>query len=321
MRHEREAQILRHIAEQAEQSNNPLNSKDLQSIYREIIASCRSLESPLQIAYLGPSGTYSEAAARKYFGQSDNIHFIPQRDIANIFEEIENERASYGLVPIENSYEGYVSSGIDGLIAMQKGRICAEVRMHINHSFLSKCESIDTVEKLYTHQQSYAQCSQWLQKHLHRWQVEFVPSNGLAAKLASENPKSAAIASQQAAQQYQLNELQQKIQNQSSNITRFLVIGNHSVEPSGLDASTLVFALNNEAGALQKALNILAEKNINITQIVSRPNRSSDWGYLFLIDIAGHQKEAVVAQGIEKLQQHVPMLKLLGSYPISPTIS
>lgn len=317
-RHEREVQILTKITELALQQHSPISANDLHNIYREIIGSCRALESPMRVAYLGPAGTYSEMAAKKYFSQSENINFIAQRTIAHIFAEVESHRVSYGIVPIENSYEGYVSHSTDGLIAMNKSCICAEVKMHIRHSFLSKEDNISAIEKLYTHQQTYSQCSEWIEQY--QWEINMVESNALAAQLASNTPKAAAIASPLAAKEYELNELGKDIQNQQNNTTRFLIIGNHPVESSGNDNTTLVFSLKNEAGALQKALQILADKRINMSQILSRPNRASQWEYLFLIDIQGHQKDHVVAEGIQQLQQHVSMLKVLGSYPISPNI-
>lgn len=318
MRHEREAQILTAITQHGTRTNIPIHAHDLQNIYRTIISACRSLESPMKIAYLGPAGTYSEIAAKRYFCQSENVIFLPQNTIGSIFQEVENERAFYGVVPIENSYEGYVSSSTDELIGMKKATICAEVKMPIEHSLLSGEKEITRIEKLYAHPQSYAQCSAWIEPY--QWQVETVQSNGLAAKLAKQHPKSAAIASPQAAKEYGLNELERKIQNQANNTTRFLIIGTHPVEPSGDDKTTLVFALKNEAGALQKALSILAKKNIDMSQILSRPDRFSEWEYLFLIDVKGHQKIPQIKEGIEQLKAYVPMLKVLGSYPITPNI-
>jgi chorismate mutase/prephenate dehydratase len=316
-RHDREAKMLRELARK---NPTPIRDKDLQAIYREIISAFRALEKKIQITYLGPEGTYSEIVAKVYFGNAENIDYIPQKNLCDIFAEVSTGRITYGVLPIENSYEGPVSGSIDELIAMGEDSICAEIKMQINHFLLSKEENIDAINTLFTHEQTYAQCSNWIQKNNPQWQIELVQSNGLAAQLASQTPNSAAIAAKQAGEKYELNTLIENIQNHNTNTTRFLIIGNHTVDPTGCDTTTCVFALNNEPGALNKALNILAEQNINMTQIISRPARSTNWEYLFLIDLSGHKKDPHLAAGLKQLKKAVPMLKILGSYPISPSI-
>ena len=213
-RPEREAQILeRVVAENA----GPLTDRDLWRLFREIISCCLSLEQPLTVAYLGPPGTYTEAAVVKHFG-----HFAinrSQNSIDEVFREVESGAAHCGVVPVENSTEGMVNHTLDCFMASRL-RICGEVELSINHAFMS-LEDQDAITTVYSHEQSLAQCRRWLDRHYPNAAHVPMVSNAEAARVAARTSGAAAIAGEMAAETYGLRVLATNIEDESDNKTRF----------------------------------------------------------------------------------------------------
>lgn len=310
-RPEREAQILARIKAE---NQGPLSDEDLARLFREIISCCLNLEQPLTIAYLGPPGTYTEAAAVKQFG-----HFAGTRALASIdevFREVESEGAHYGVVPVENSTEGMVNHTLDCFMESPV-LVCAEVELPIHHALLvsQKTTADDPITEIVSHAQSLAQCRHWLDTHYPGIPRTPVNSNAEAAQLVAGKPGLAAIAGEVAAERYGLRILATRIEDHPDNKTRFLVIGRQRVGPSGRDKTSILVSTRNEPGALYKVLEPFHSHGISLTRIETRPAKSGSWSYVFFIDFDGHQSEPRIQEVLDEVGQVAMEVRSLGSYP------
>lgn len=308
-RPEREAEVLRKIKER---NTGPLDGEEVARLFREIMSACLALEQPLEVAFLGPDGTFTQTAALKHFGHS--VQTISMGSIPDVFREVESGACHYGLVPVENSTEGVVSYTLDTFLNSPL-HICGEVTLRIHHHLLSRETALDRVRLVYSHQQSLAQCRGWLDRHLPQAERMAVGSNAEAAALAADKIGSAAIAGETAADIYQLPELAKNIEDEPGNTTRFLVIGKKDALPSGEDKTSLMFSIHNKAGGLHSILTPIAAHGISMTRIESRPSRRGRWDYVFFVDIDGHRKDEKVAEALKVLERNATLFKVLGSYP------
>ncbi|HHI76732.1 MAG TPA: prephenate dehydratase [Gammaproteobacteria bacterium] len=308
-RPEREAQVLRMVKAR---NRGPLPDEEMGRLFREIMSACLALERPLKVAYLGPEGTFTQAAALKHFGHS--VRTEPLGSISDVFQEVESEKADYGVVPVENSSEGVINHTLDMFIASPL-KICGEVSLRIHHNLLGKPQPLEEITTVFSHQQSLAQCRNWLDRHLPFVERVAVGSNAEAARLAAETPHAAAIAGSAAAELYDLDILAENIEDEPDNTTRFLVIGRHATGPSGDDKTSLMVTTRNEAGGLYRLLAPLAEHGISMTRIESRPSRRGNWDYVFFIDLLGHREEVEVGKALAELESLAGLYKELGSYP------
>ena len=307
-RPEREAQVLQEIKDR---NQGPLSDEEMARLFREIMSACLALEQPLAIAFLGPEGTFTQAAARKHFGHS--VTTVPLSTIDEVFREVASGAAHYGVVPVENSTEGVVSHTLDMFMQSQL-KICGEVQLRIHHLLLSN-SSMDEVQQVYSHQQSLAQCREWLDRHLPNAERIAVSSNAEAARRVRDKAGAAAIAGEAAAEIYGLEVLAHNIEDEPDNTTRFLVIGDHVVPHSGRDKTSLLVSAQNRAGALYGLLTPFVQHGISLTRIESRPSRRGMWEYVFFVDIEGHVDDPVVADALAALSAQASVCKVLGSYP------
>lgn len=310
----REAEVLRRAMARNRDMGGPLADEVMARIMREIMSACLALETPLAVSYLGPEGTYTQAAVYKHFG-----HQVAARSasaIDDIFRDVESGAAMYGVVPIENSTEGVVTSTLDAL-AQTPLSICGEVGLPVHHHLLSKVEALGDIQVVYSHPQSFAQCRRWLDAKLPGVPREPMASNGAAARHAAEQPGAAAIASAAAGELYGLGTLAGNIEDDPNNTTRFLIIGRQNPEPTGADKTSVVCSApqGGEAGALFQLLEPFAQAGINLSKIESRPSRRAVWDYNFFLDIEGHQNDETVTQALDALRQRAALFKILGSYP------
>ena len=308
-RPEREAEILRRVKDR---NHGPLDDEEIARLFREIMSACLALEKPLDIAFLGPEGTFTQAAALKHFGHS--VHTEPLASIADVFREVEAGTCDYGVVPVENSTEGIISHTLDMFLSSPL-RICGEVVLRIHHNLLGKRADWRRADVIYSHSQSLAQCRRWLDQNLPMASREPVGSNAEAARIVRDNPAALAIAGAEAAWRYGLDVLVPTIEDEPGNTTRFLIVGRHEVAPSGDDKTSLLLSTKNVAGGLHRLLAPLAEHGISMTRIESRPSRRGIWEYVFFVDLLGHQQDSQVARALKALQHEASVYKVLGSYP------
>jgi len=306
-RPEREAQVLRKVLER---NQGPLPGEEMARLFREIMSACLALEQPLTVAFLGPEGTFTQAAALKHFGHAVNTR--PMGAIDEVFREVEAGSAHFGVVPVENSTEGVINHTLD-MFMRSSLTICGEVELRIHHHLIGRDR--DNIRKIYSHQQSLAQCREWLDAHLPEVERVAVSSNAEAVRRAAEEEGAAAIAGETAAEIYGVPVLEAKIEDNPDNTTRFLVIGKQKVPPSGDDKTSLLVSTPNRPGALYRLLAPFERNGISMSRIESRPSRLANWEYVFFIDINGHVDDEPVARALETLKADSPMFKVLGSYP------
>jgi len=309
-RPDREALVLRRIKELNQ--NGVLADETVMRFFREIMSACLALEKPLEVAFLGPEGTFTQQAAFKHFGHAVNT--IPVSNIHEIFNSVESGHCQFGVVPVENSTEGVITHTLDRFLASPL-QICGEVEIRVHQNLMGLTDNLSQITEVFSHQQSLAQCRQWLDVNLPHAKRTAVASNAEAAKMAAANPEKAAIAGKVAAQLYQLPILGKSIEDQPNNTTRFIIIGQQQPAPTGRDKTSLVVSTGNQSGALHKILAPFAQYTISMTHIESRPSRQGLWDYVFFIDIDGHKEDENVAKALETLKTNVTMLKILGSYP------
>jgi chorismate mutase/prephenate dehydratase len=308
-RPEREAEVLRRVRDL---NPGPLSAEPVQRLFRELMSACLALQQPLKVAYFGPEGTFTHAAAMKHFGHG--AHMLPSSTIDLVFREVESGAANYGVVPVENSTEGVVSHTLDRFMASPL-QIVGEVELPIIHNLASRAASFGDIRKVYSHQQALGQCRVWLEMHLPHAERIPVSSTAEAARLAAEDPATAAIASEAAAERYGVSILAAQIQDGSANTTRFLIIGRQSPPSTGEDKTSLVVSRTNQPGGLYKLLEPLARHGVNMSRIESRPSRQGMWEYVFFVDLLGHVQDLPVKQALEEMQAQASLLKILGSYP------
>ncbi|MGS0741549.1 prephenate dehydratase [Glaciimonas sp. GG7] len=310
-RPEREAQVLRSVADR---NPGPLQSGDVQTIFREVMSACRALEKRVTVAYLGPTGTFSEQAVYQQFGHAvDGLACV---SIDEVFRAAEAGTADFGVVPIENSSEGVINRTLD-LLLQTTLRISGEVAIPVHHSLMTKDGTTDRVTRICAHSQALAQCNAWLNQHYPNIERLAVASNAEAARMASEDPTVAGIAGELAAQTYGLQIVSAHIQDDPHNRTRFAVVGRLQTTPSGKDQTSLVLSVPNKAGAVYSLLSPLATHGVSMSRFESRPARMGAWEYYFYVDVEGHEQDEKVAKALAELKQNAAFFKLLGSYPLS----
>jgi chorismate mutase / prephenate dehydratase len=313
-RPEREAQVIDALKAA---NSGPLATESVAPIWREIMSACRSLETPLRIAYLGPAGTFSELAALGYFGAS--IVHVPCASIDEVFRAASGGAADFGVVPVENSTEGVVARSLD-LFLNTPLSIVGETSLYVRHNLLRKVEGFDGVEAVCAHPQALAQCHAWLSHHLPHAERRPVASNAEGARQASTSDKLAGIASDRAASEYGLHVLAPAIQDDPHNRTRFAVVALPDRHPqpraTGHDCTSLVVSVPNQPGAVHDMLVPLKRHGVSMTRFESRPARSGQWEYYFYIDIDGHPDQPQVSQALKELRTACAFFKLLGTYPL-----
>lgn len=308
---EREAQVLRRLGEN---NPGPLPNEHVTHIFREIMSACLALETPLTVAFLGPLGTFSEAAARQHFGHA--VRCAPQTSIDEVFRAVAVGEAHYGVVPVENSNEGQVGRTLDLLLATPL-KVCGEVVLRVQQNLLSCADELSQIRTVKAHPQSLAQCQEWLNRHLP--QADRVPtgSNAEAAAEASRlGGETAAIASLACLEHYpNLHCLANAIEDEANNSTRFLVLGQRSAGVSGKDKTSLIMAAPNRTGALHELLLPFSACGLSLTHLASRPSKNALWKYVFFVDFLGHENDVPVAAALTDLSRRAAYLKILGSYP------
>lgn len=308
-RPEREAQVLQVIKDR---NKGPMPAQDVAFIFRTIMAAGLALQQPTRIAFLGPQGTFTEAATIKQFGYAANR--ISEQSIERVFQAVVAERAHFGVVPIENSTEGIINLTLDCFLQSPL-KICGELTLPIHHHLLCQEANPNEITQIYGHAQALAQCRQWLQTHYPDVKLIALASNGEAANRVVSEKNSAAIAGDLAAEYYHLHKIAAHIEDYSYNTTRFWVIGPRDVDPSGCDKTSLLFASPNKPGALLQLLQPFNQHHIELTSIESRPSRNGLWEYYFFIDVLGHQQDQNLQQALTELASQALFLKVLGSYP------
>ena len=289
----------------------PLPAEHLRAVYREILSSSRALQLPLRIAYLGPEGTFSHMATLEYFGES--LIYQPKGHLADIFEAVGNGACELGVIPLENSLNGAVGQSLD-LFATHDVHVQAEWFSRIRHSLMSRERSLAAIKTVYSHPQALGQCAAWLRQHLPNARQLSLESTAAAAHRALEEPGSAAIGHAGIAPRLGLAVLEQGIEDQSDNWTRFFAIGPTPVDTQDADTSSLLFSLADKPGSLAAVLRCFAEAGINMSKLESRPMRGERWKYIFFVDLDCNISSPAHLATLERVREHCHSLRILGAY-------
>lgn len=311
-RPEREAEVLRNVLER---NKGPMRDDEMLRLFREIMSACLAQQEPLKIGFLGPEGTFTQTAVFKHFGHS--VRALPFHSIDEVFQEVECGAADFGVVPIENSTEGSVNNTLDMFLTSPL-KIAGEIELKIEQHLMSKVAGLEKIERICAHEQSLAQCRNWLREYLPHVELIGMSSNAAGARRARDEEGTAAIGPDVAADVYDLAIMVNNIEDRPDNATRFLVIGRELLAASGSDKTTILLSTDDTAGGagvLHNLLQPLAEHGVNMTRIESRPSRRKNWDYVFFIDLEGHAEESPLSEALAKLQANSSLFRILGAYP------
>ncbi|WP_353717873.1 prephenate dehydratase [Dyadobacter sp. 676] len=310
-RPEREKQILDRLARH---NNGLLTRQAIDAIFFEIFAVSRNLELPERISYLGPEGSFTHQAAESRFGAMSEYLVLPT--IHSVFESVETGRAKFGVVPIENNQEGIVVETVD-FLREKNLSIVAEMLLKVHFTFASQSDSLKSIKRIYSKDIAFRQCGKFISEYLEGMGIELiaVDSTSKAAKLASEEPDSAAICSSISARLFGVPVLFDNIEDSDQNQTRFLILAKDFTNVKSSDDKTTIIANlpnTNRPGVLYEFLKDFNDRGINLTKIESRPLRGeASFRAWFLVEFLGHMDDPQVQEIMQKYGTH---LKWLGSY-------
>jgi chorismate mutase/prephenate dehydratase len=306
---EREHEILARLKAM---DTAPLQPAQVVAVFREIISAARAAEKPISAAFWGPEGTFSHVATIQTFGRSAEA--VPVDSIREVFLAVEQGRADYGVVPIENSIAGVVPETLD-MFPQTNVKICDEQFLSVHHLLASGGNPIEKVERVYAGPQPAAQCRGWLRERLPKAEVVSVAPTVRAAQAALGDPNGAAIVNELTVELLGMTPLAERIEDSQNNRTRFVVLGFNEPARTGKDKTSMMFNLRNRPGELYRVLGEFERHGVNLLMIESRPAQRASFEYLFYIDCAGHIKDENLARAVAAIQGLAMETILLGSYP------
>ncbi len=266
----------------------------------------------MRIAFQGELGAYSEMAVYTFFGQ--NVEVKPCESFDDVFEDVKLGGANYGVVPIENSIEGSVNRTYD-LFLEYDLKVCGEIIIRISHCLIAhKNSKLEQIKTVFSHPQALAQCRKFLEQHNLKAISTFDTAGSVKMIKEEKMMDSAAIASERAAQIYEMTILEREIEDVKNNSTRFFVLDKKDSPYSGEDKTSIIFAAKSIPGALYKVLREFADRNINLTKIESRPTKQTPWEYHFYLDFEGHRNETKCQEALKNIEDKTLFIKILGSY-------
>jgi len=266
------------------------------------------------IAYLGPKGTFCEQAARKHFTNSV-AKLLPCPTIAGVFTAVKEGKATYGVVPLENSLQGSERTTLD-LLLQSNLRVRGEVDIRVVHNLIAKPGvKAEDIRVILSHPQALAQCRLFLERKFPRVDLKETSSTARAIELLRDLEGAGAIGTDVAAGHYGMEVLYRGIEDDPNNFTRFFILGREDAAPTGGDKTSLIFSVKDEPGALYRVLEAFAKRNINLAKVESRPERGKPWKYVFYLDFEGHRTEESSLEALKDMAARCIFVKTLGSYP------
>lgn len=274
-----------------------------------------------RLAYLGPSGTFTEVAAREFVvdqGIEAEAELIPYSDIKGLVQAIDEHKEKQGILPIENSLEGSVNMTLDLLAHKVDLKIKAEILMPIKHNLIGhSVTELSIINKVLSHSQALAQCRESLNQLLKNFETINTDSTAEAVQIIKNKDSNwAAIGSKLVASLNDLETLVDNIQDNESNWTRFVILGHQDNDQIESAKTSLILSpVKDRPGILYEILREFATRDINLTKIESRPARKMLGDYIFFIDFEGHRKEGLIVEILDELKDKTSFIKVLGSYP------
>lgn len=299
----------------SKESLSYLNQEDIHRIYSQLFQISRRIQGEeISVAFLGPSGTFTEQAAREVFKEK-NANYHPYDTITEVFRAVVNDETEVGIVPVENTTAGTVALTLDLLIEYDI-KVCGEIIQRISHTLLApKSIPLERIKQVYSHPHALSQCRKFLDERLKKAELVATTSTTKAVEMIRNKENAAAISTELSAKLYNLVTLSRGIEDNPNNFTRFFILGKEPISSTGHDKTSIVFTVKHEPGALFEALKIFSDLKINLTKLESRPLKSTPWEYLFILDFQGHQNDDVINKAFKELQKVTTMVKIFGSYP------
>ncbi|VVB75653.1 Prephenate dehydratase [uncultured archaeon] len=271
----------------------------------------------MRVAFLGPQASFSHEAALKVFPKEE---LVAVDSIQSVFTHVSNIVVDAGIIPLENSTEGSVTSTLDALTDT-KLMICAELLLDIRQCFLSNEKERGAIKRIYSHPQGFAQCRKWIEQNFPNAELVECSSTAKAAQRASKEAGCAAIASETASAKFSIALMEKNINDISSNKTRFVVLMQREAAKSFAAAhkgpkpkTSIIFAVKDKSGMLFEAIKSFKEFGVNMTKIESRPSKRNPWEYIFFVDLDGMVGEGKIDSALLELNNHCEFVKILGSY-------
>lgn len=266
-----------------------------------------------RVAFQGLFGAYGHAAAMGFFGGDADIYHVKRFE--DLMEEVQEGRADFGVLPIENSSAGAVTDNYD-LLVRYPNFIVAEIFIPVNHFLLGTQDAeLQDVETVYAHPQALMQSSEYLNAR-RSWRQVSMENNAVAAKKVQEDgdKRQAAVASETAGALYGLKPLAGPINNSRDNTTRFLILSKEPVYREGAEKLSLCFELPHTSGSLYNILGNFIFNHVNMRMIESRPIPGRSWEYRFFVDIEGNLEDAGVMNALFGIMREAKNVKILGNY-------
>lgn len=267
------------------------------------------------VSYQGVPGSFSEQALTEYFKEYKKVNAYNVSEFRDVFEALKNDKIDCGVLPIENSSTGGISQVYD-LLREYEFSIVGERCIKVNHNLLGiKGTKIEDIKEVYSHTQAFQQSSEFLKNHS-SWKLIPYQNTAVSAKYIKDegDKQKAAIASRKAMELYDLELIQENINFNHNNFTRFIIIGKQLNKSDECNKVSVVFSLPHKAGLLYDALRIFSDNNVNMMKIESRPMLDKSWEYFFYIDFEGNLNDENVKTAVETLKEFSYYFKLLGNY-------
>ncbi len=274
------------------------------------------MEDVPKVAVQGEEGSFSQEAGLKYWGKP--VDFKPKRTFEEVIKSIENDETEYGILPIENSLIGSISTTYDLLLESNLS-IIGEVISDVSHYLLGiKKVTVKEIRKIYSHPAALSQCSTFLESLQNCEIIPVYDTAGSAMMLAKNRDEhSAAIASKLSAKIYNLEIIAEKLEDYPNNQTRFIIVAKADKETYQKNSKTsIIFTTLHQPGSLFHILKIFNDYGINLTKLESRPHKTEPWRYYFYLDFEGHRRDKLINEALDELRDQTNFLKILGSYPI-----
>lgn len=315
------------IADERAESDVNSNSE----LFKEVQDGRACENGDFTVVYQGVPGSYGEEAMMQYFSNSkwndsesapsethmsgNKMRSVSVKAFEDVFRTLEKGEADYGVLPVENSSTGSVAETMD-LLAKYGFYITGEIELPISHNLLGvKGAKIEDVKQVFSHQQGFLQCSDFLEKYPHWLQVTLMNTAESAKRVADSNEMSlASISSKRAAEIYGLDVLAEGINGRKMNSTRFVVISKRLEVGQDADKISVMFTLSHKSGTLYHAIKTFADRGLNLMKIESRPWKDKNWEYLFFLDFEGNIREKGSQRAIGELKKGAGFFKLLGNY-------
>ncbi|MCL2028938.1 MAG: chorismate mutase [Deltaproteobacteria bacterium] len=289
----------------------PLGGEAVREIFSALVRACRAAQAPIRVAFLGPAGTYSHAAALEQFGALGL--YQPQDDLAAVFKEVEEGRADLCVAPFENSIEGLVGQTLD-LLGNTGLKARGMVTLKISLALMSRGLEAAAIRKVASHPQALGQARGWLSLNLPGVELVAAASTAAAATMLDEAGASALIGHPALADFHNLNIVADNIEDRPHNQTFFLVMGREHSTPSGRDRTLCWFTAPHRAGSLYSCLQSLADLGVNMTRLHSRPCLDRPLTYRFFLEMDGHFSEDRLTRALDDLKRSAERFHLIGSY-------